>query len=90
MKNKCRLFTVIRHHDESGVSGTGPVMEGVVFECGRTVVLWKTENTTITVFDNFDEFLAVHIIPHPKNKSEIIWYSPKMIKREGGKRQSVH
>jgi len=80
MKNKCRLFTVVRHHDESGVSGTGPVLDGVVFECGRTVVCWRTENTSIGVYDNFDEFLAIHIKAHPKNRSEIIWHSPRRCK----------
>lgn len=77
MSQKSKLFTVIRHRDESGISGTGPIMDGVVFECGRVVICWKTENISICIFDNFEEFRKVHIDAHPKNRTEIIWYSPR-------------
>ena len=80
MTSKCKMFTVIRHHDDSGVSGTGAVIDGVVFECGRTVICWRSENLSISIFDNFEEFLAVHIKPHPKNRSEIVWYSLRRTK----------
>ena len=80
MTSKCKFFTIIRHHDDSGVSGTGPVLDGVVFECGRVVVCWRTENSSICLFDNFDEFLKVHIASHPKNRTEFEWYDMRRTK----------
>ena len=35
-----RAFRMIRRFDATGVSGTGQVLEGVVFADGQTVVRW--------------------------------------------------
>ena len=83
---KIKLFSMIRKHDESHISGTGRVLDGVIFPGGRTVVEWRSENASITIFDNFEEFKAVHINPHPKNKTEIIWHHVTEAKGEGKRR----
>lgn len=66
-----RVFRLIRHNDETGISGTGNVLDGVVFDNGQVVVCWKTETSSIAVYVDWDAFEKVHILPHPKNKSEI-------------------
>jgi hypothetical protein len=38
-----RLFTMIRKNDESHVSGTGRVLDGVVFHNGKVVICWRSE-----------------------------------------------
>ena len=37
-----RAFTVCRQRDETGISGEGVVIEGVMFATGHTVIHWLT------------------------------------------------
>ena len=62
-------FDVVRNADESGVSGTGKVIEGVVFSNGQCVVHWLTPppNGSVAVWPSFDDFLDIHVRSHPVN-----------------------
>ena len=64
-----RRFVMERRHDASGVSGTGTVLEGVLFSTGVVVIHWLTPppRGSISVFDSIDQFLAIHVRPHPDN-----------------------
>ncbi len=64
-----RSFTMQRKADASGVSGTGLVLEGVQFSTGVVVIHWLTPppRGSISVFDSLDQFLAIHVEPHPDN-----------------------
>ena len=64
-----RRFTMSRRHDASGVSGTGSVLEGVLFSTGVVVIHWLTPppRGSISVFDSMDQFLSIHVAPHPDN-----------------------
>jgi hypothetical protein len=53
-------FTVYRTADETGVSGDGIVIEGVRLATGG-----------IAIFESMDDFIKVHIKPHPTNKTII-------------------
>ena len=66
-------FTVCRQSDETGISGEGVVIEGCVFATGHTVIHWLTPapRGSIAFFDSFADFLKIHIIPHPSNKTII-------------------
>ena len=68
-----RTFTVCRQSDETGISGEGIVIEGVTFATGQTVIHWLTPapRGSIAFFDAFDDFLKIHIKPHPTNKTII-------------------
>lgn len=57
-----KRFQFIRTDDETGISGTGLVAEGVVLTGGRTVVNWLTKYSTTSIYDNFAdaEFLHGH------------------------------
>jgi hypothetical protein len=70
-----RRFVMHRAHDASGVSGTGLVLEGVHFSTGVVVVHWLTPppRGSISVFDSFDQFLAIHVRPHPDNRSMLVF-----------------
>jgi len=76
-KNSMRPFDVIRQDDASGVSGTGKVIEGVVFSDGTCVTRWVAQAShgrSTVVWDGFGSFMSVHITPHPDNKSIIRFY----------------
>lgn len=49
-----RPFQLHRHEDETGVSGTGIVADGCVFEDGTCVVRWRTATASTTVFEPKD------------------------------------
>lgn len=44
--NAPRLFTLVRKTDETGISGTGRVLDGVVFHNGQVVVCWRSDVNT--------------------------------------------
>jgi hypothetical protein len=70
-----RTFTVCRQHDETGVSGEGVVIEGVVLGTGQCIVHWlyPTPRGGIAIFDSMSDFIKVHIGPHPSNKTIITY-----------------
>lgn len=64
-------FEMSRGNDSSGVSGTGKVVEGVIFDNGQVVIRWVTESGCIAVWNSFREFLNVHVLSHPGNDTII-------------------
>jgi|TARA_Y100000310_G_C20680475_1_gene815616 hypothetical protein len=70
-----RSFTVCRQRDESGVSGEGVIIEGVVLGTGQCLVHWlyPPPRGGIAIFDSMTDFIKVHIEPHPSNKTIITY-----------------
>ena len=54
------LFRLVRDEDESGVSGTGYVADGVIWHDGTCTVHWRTKHTSTTVYKDFSTVLAIH------------------------------
>ena len=55
-----RRFYLWRREDITGVSGTGVVAEGVVFDDGATVVRWRGTSPTTTVHADIASVVRVH------------------------------
>ena len=70
-----RTFTIARQYDETGVSGEGVVIEGVTLATGQCVAHWlfPPPRGSIAVFDSMSDFTAVHIRPHPGNRTIITY-----------------
>lgn len=70
-----RNFEMIRHGDESGVSGIGKVLEGTVFPNGTTIVQWcvKDKPNSVVVYKTFEDFKYIHVDSHPTNNTEFLW-----------------
>jgi hypothetical protein len=68
-----RTFTVCRQSDETGISGEGVVIEGATFATGHTVIHWLTPlpKGSIAFFDNYDDFIKIHVASHPTNNTII-------------------
>ena len=77
-----RAFTVYRREDESGVSGDGIVIEGVELATGQCIIHWlfPPPRGGIAVFDSMDDFIKVHIAPHPSNKTIITFQDGEQMK----------
>ena len=70
-----RRFSMRREFDVSGVSGTGVVLEGVLFSTGVVVVHWLTPppRGSISVWDSIEQFLEIHVRPHPANRTVLVF-----------------
>lgn len=74
------LFTMIRHQDETGISGTGRVLDGVIFHTGQVVVCWRSDLrpdkpgfSSLVIYDSWEAFIAIHVTPHPAEQTEIVY-----------------
>lgn len=84
-----RMFSMVRTADESGVSGTGRVLDGVVWSNGKVTVQWRTENSSIAVYDSFETFEAIHITPHPDNGTVIEWADERLTRALAALQEAV-
>jgi len=71
-----RRFFVLRHRDPSGVAGTGRIVEGVVFPCGKVVLKWRLPTSSLVIFENFTEFRDIYLMAHP-TANELIFVDPE-------------
>jgi len=55
-----RRFLLVRYEDESGVSGTGVVAEGVQFSTGRCVLAWVTRYQSLAIYNHIEEIREIH------------------------------
>lgn len=65
-----KIFTLRRKENQSGVSGTVRVAEGVVFESGKAVLSWLTKNTSVAIYDSIEALIAAH---GHEGLSEVVW-----------------
>ena len=70
-----QTFTVARQADETGVSGEGVVIDGVVLATGQCIAHWlyPRPKGSIAIFDSMNDFITVHIKPHPGNRTIITY-----------------
>jgi hypothetical protein len=59
-RRRISTFHLLRHEDESGVSGTGWVAEGAVFSNGWVVLIWPTVNPSLNLYPSIEALEAVH------------------------------
>jgi hypothetical protein len=77
-----RLFTLERKGDQTGVSGTGRVLDGVIFHTGQVVICWRSDAnpekpgfSSLAVYPSWDAFLHIHVQPHPPSATEIRFFN---------------
>lgn len=68
-----RRFLLIRYRDISGVSGTGPVAEGIAYSDGSVALRWYGDNPATAVWPSIESLLAVH---GHQGATEIHWIDP--------------
>ena len=68
-----RVFWLVRDEDETGVSGTGVVAQGIEFKNGKVAMSWLTEVTSVAVYDSRKEVEAIH---GHNGKTRIVWSRP--------------
>jgi len=63
-------FYLNRVEDETGVSGTGIVAEGVQFTDGTAVLRWTTATSSTAVYASIDDLEAIH---GHGGSTQIVW-----------------
>lgn len=82
-----RSFVMHRGNDETGVSGTGKVLEGIIFSDGTCVTRWVADTSTgrsTSIWDNLGSFLSIHVHPHPDNNTRIEFSDGSVIEHVDG------
>ena len=81
-----RTFTVCRQKDETGVSGEGVVIEGVLLASGHCIIHWlyPPPRGGLAIFDSLQDFEKVHIKPHPSNKTILTFEDGEQTIYDGG------
>jgi len=67
-----KTFDLLRREDESGVSGTGLVAEGVEFTDGTVAIRWKSDMACTGIYDSIEH--VVHIHGH-EGKTVVVYHS---------------
>jgi hypothetical protein len=65
-----RRFYLNRTEDESGVSGTGRVADGVLFENGMYAVAFRSLHKGVIVYPSLAEMMVVH---GHEGRTEVVW-----------------
>jgi len=55
-----KIFYLKRVEDESGVSGTGRIAQGAIFDNGKVSLTWLSEHPSVTIYDSIGEVHAIH------------------------------
>ena len=53
-------FRLYRNTDISGVSGTGWVAEGCIFQNHRCCLSWLSTTPAVTLYDDIEDLMKVH------------------------------
>ena len=74
-----RTFTMYRRGDLSATHDANqanaadePQFEGVVFSDGKCAIRWLTAKASVSVWDSFEDAMAIH--GHPEYDSELVWH----------------
>jgi hypothetical protein len=60
LERTIKTFTLVRDVDESGISGTGVVAEGVEFSDGECVIKWLTSCTSTGIYHSLKAVESIH------------------------------
>lgn len=72
-----RLFALYRHHDVSGVSGTGLVAYGTTYPPpGAVTIYWLGRTTGHPSIGVYDSLAAVEAIHGHHGHTEVVWLTP--------------
>jgi len=77
-------FTMTRGFDESGVSGVGEVLEGVMFSNHQVVVHWIVAPGSIGFYEKLSDFLKIHVESHPQNDTVLTFRSGLVVEQVDG------
>src|ERR1700731_1653539 len=73
-----KLFHFYRVEDHSGVSGTGPVVEGVEFTNGWCALRWLSNKSSLCFYRSLEDVKSIH---GHGGKTEIVVHDLEALRR---------
>ena len=67
-----QTFHLNRKQDETGVSGTGVVAEGIQFSNGVCVLCWLNEMLSLKIYNVIGDVQRIH---GHNGQTEIVWHN---------------
>lgn len=67
-----RRFWLNRMKDQTGVSRTGRVLEGVLCQDGQVIIQWRPPLTSVAIYKDWQTFMTIHVDCHP-SCNEVVW-----------------
>lgn len=55
-----KLFYLQRIEDENGVSGTGRIAQGVIFDNGKVALTWLSDTPSVAMYDSMGDVRSIH------------------------------
>jgi hypothetical protein len=55
-----KRFHLVRNEDETGISGTGVVTDGIEFDDGSVVMKWNTDTTSLALYKSMEDVITIH------------------------------
>ena len=55
-----KLFYLQRIQDSSGVSGTGRIAQGVIFDNGKVALTWLSDTPSTAIYDSIGDIRTIH------------------------------
>ena len=76
-----RRFQLHRKDDETGVSGTGVVAEGIQFSNNECVLVWLSKRSSIGIYTHLADIDHIH---GHEGKTRIVWIDdePEVVTKE--------
>jgi hypothetical protein len=65
-----KRFHLERDEDETGISGTGRIAEGVEFSTGSVALAWLTKYWSIAIYPNMKSVEKIH---GHEGKTRLVW-----------------
>ena len=72
------LIQLNRKVDESEISGTGIIAQGVVFDDGTVAMRWLTERASTTFYQSIDDVIGIH---GHDGSTALEWVFPRSARR---------
>ena len=64
-----KLFYLQRTQDENGISGTGRIAQGIIFDNGKVALTWLSDTPCTGVYDSIGDVRSIH---GHEGKTEVI------------------
>ena len=78
---RMRRFFMMRIEDESGVSGTGVILEGVEFSNGKCAITWLSHMGVVGTYDSIKVVQSLH---GHEGKTKLKWIDEDETEDEDG------
>jgi hypothetical protein len=72
-----RRFHLRRVIDETGISGTGLVTDGIEFDDGSVIMKWNTATTSLALYKSIEDVVTIHghegktVVEYTETKFEV-------------------